>query len=106
MEKIREMMYKMRNLGCVVGSSFFIYDLCLKKKKNFLSLVEKQIGSSNDFLGVSNVHFPLFRDIFSLIFATISTFLPVTCFQKKLLLSKEKRREGAYVFTFFFQRAK
>ena len=76
--------------------------ICVLKKENFLSLVEKQIGSSNDFLGVSNVHFPLFRDIFSLIFATISTFLPVTCFQKKLLLSKEKRREGAYVFTGFF----
>ena len=103
MEKIREMMYKMRNLGCVVGSSFFIYDLCLKKK-NFLSLVEKQIGSSNDFLGVSNVHFPLFRDIFSVIFATIFTFLLVTCFKKKLLLSKEKR-EGAYVLR-FFERAK
>ena len=80
--------------------------ICVLKKENFLSLVEKQIGSSNDFLGVSYVHFPLFRDIFSLIFATISTFLPVTCFQKKLLLSKEKRREGAYVFTGFFSKSK
>ena len=76
--------------------------ICVWKKKNFLPLVEKQIGSSNDFLGVSNVHFPLFRDIFSLIFATISTFLPVTCFQKKLLLSKEKKKRRRLCFYVFF----
>lgn len=77
-----------------------------EKKENFLSLVEKQIGSSNDFLGGSNVHFPLFRDIFSLIFATIFTFLPVTCFQKKLLLSKEKKEEKALMFLRFFSKSK
>ena len=77
--------------------------ICVWKKENFLSLVEKQIGSSNDFLGGSNVHFPLFRDIFSLIFATVFTSLPVTCFQKKLLLSKEKKRRRRLCFYIFLK---